>query len=666
MSGLFLNFFQVELSEDYVSIDTVDYQNYSSQEAFKELQKKNPDLFFYRLNDKIIIWNRLGKNNVFNGSRRVEFYLTENPKILSKLLEVALIEYFRVRLSKYKIVKNKHSHTWELISPSDILDGKIPGLVVNRIVHFSPCFFYREGKLLFGFSLSISLKNSFTWSKNDFEKYGIDMAGLKGNEDSIFANKQAISRFLSTTGNTLSYDKYINAENENYNRFKVISKFYNWLLDKKAEIPLPFDLKVVNISKKYLPIENNLIKSDIIFKPQRYFYSNRKNSDNLRFYDEMVRKYQPYSLELYQNKNITIGVVCPKEYQGETEGFIKKIEAKLKEDFHFNSLSFHLKIIPNIDLESYKTVLYDQDLLTSDMIYVVVSEVHEKLKPSLSPYFLCKAKFIGNGIPTQDIQIETIRLNLTKPTMTNIALNTYAKLGGTAWTIEKEDKLRDELIIGVGSTVSDDNRHVLGIAQIFHNDGRYLTGDCSPLSTFDNYAENLEEHLYNTLKPLADSMSKSGTFRLIFHLFKSASDEYEIKAINSLKKRLDDYNFEFALVHLGYGHNYRLYYNDGRNDVAQGTYIQLSRYSALLNFVKDSDLPLKIDLDSRSTFISLFYLAKQIYWFSHLSHRSYIPAKRTVTIMYPSLMSKMTEELKKVENWDLDRLKAVSEKLWFI
>ena len=62
----------------------------------------------------------------------------------------------------------------------------------------------------------------------------------------------------------------------------------------------------------------------------RLFYSNRKNTQKLFRYDEMVKTYQPYSLELYQNKKIKIGVICPSEYQGETEGFVKKIEAKLK------------------------------------------------------------------------------------------------------------------------------------------------------------------------------------------------------------------------------------------------------------------------------------------------------------------------------------------------
>lgn len=162
------------------------------------------------------------------------------------------------------------------------------------------------------------------------------------------------------------------------------------------------------------------------------------------------------------------------------------------------------------------------------------------------------------------------------------------------------------------------------------------------------------------------NLQETGTFRLIFHLYKSASAEYEIKALNALREHFSKYPIEFALVHLGYGHNFRIYNEDGAAEVPKGTFIQLSKYTALLHFIPQSDLPLKIDLDKRSSFTSLFYLAKQVYWFSHLSHRSYIPSKRTVTIMYPSLMAQMTEKLKKVDSWDYDRLKAVSEKLWFI
>jgi hypothetical protein len=666
MSGLFLNFFHLDIpAPDPIDFPTLPYAAYATKEAFKKLKDDYADWAFYRIDDLIYLWPKNDQAVLPSGIATLLVVITEKPKLLAKIFEMALIDLI-AKNGSYNFFKNKHANVWEIIAKKDLLKGAIPGLIVNRVVHFSTTFFYKEDRLFFGFTLSAALKNAFTWSREEFAEAGIDAAGLKGNEEKIYANLQSLKRFLDSSGFSSTYDKVTTQENLNGKAFQVIDGFQQWLQKNRSSIVMPFALNVNSISRKYLPFDNDIVRSEIIGKPQRYFYSNRKNTEGLRFYDQMVKTYQPYSLELYQNKAIKIGMICPAAYQGETEGFIKKIEMKLKEVFHFNALSFLFKTIPGTDLDSYKERIYEDDLLKCDLIYVIVNEAQEKLHPNFSPYYVCKAKLIGNGIPTQDVQIETIRQNLNAFTMTNIALNTYAKLGGTAWTIEKEDRLKDELVIGIGSTISDNGQFVLGIAQVFHNDGRYMTGDCSPLSTFATYPDNLENHLFKTLSPLIEEMSKTGKFRLIFHLFKSASEEYEIKAIEKLKTRLSEYDFEFALVHLGYGHNYRLYYNDGRSDINQGTYVQLSRYSAVLHFVPKSDLPLKIDLDKRSDFTSLFYIAKQVYWFSHLSHRSYMPSKRTVTIMYPSLMARMTEELKKVEGWDFDRLKAVSDKLWFI
>ncbi|MDN3584661.1 Piwi domain-containing protein [Mucilaginibacter flavus] len=666
MSGLFLNFFHLDIPAPVpIDFPTLPYAAYATKEAFKKLNGDHADWTFYRIDDLIYLWPKNNQAVLPQGTATLPVVITEKPKLLAKIFEMALIDLIATNGS-YNFFKNKHANVWEIIAKKDLLKGAIPGLTVNRVVHFSTTFFYKEDRLFFGFTLSAALKNAFTWSREEFAEAGIDAAGLRGNEEKIYANLQSLKRFLDSSGASSTYDKVTTQENLNSKAFQVIDGFQQWLQKKRGSIVLPFGLNVNSISRNYLPFDNDVVRSEIIGKPQRYFYSNRKNTEGLRFYDQMVKTYQPYSLELYQNKAIKIGVICPAAYQGETEGFIKKIEMKLKEVFHFNALSFLFKTIPGTDLDSYKERLYEDDLLKCDLIYVIVNEAQEKLHPNFSPYYVCKAKLIGNGIPTQDVQIETIRQNLNAFTMTNIALNTYAKLGGTAWTIEKEDRLKDELVIGIGSTISDNGQFVLGIAQVFHNDGRYMTGDCSPLSTFATYPANLENHLFKTLSPLIEEMSKTGKFRLIFHLFKSASEEYEIKAIEKLKARLSEYDFEFALVHLGYGHNYRLYYNDGKSDINQGTYVQLSRHSAVLHFVPKSDLPLKIDLDKRSDFTSLFYIAKQVYWFSHLSHRSYMPSKRTVTIMYPSLMARMTEELKKVEGWDFDRLKAVSDKLWFI
>ena len=173
--------------------------------------------------------------------------------------------------------------------------------------------------------------------------------------------------------------------------------------------------------------------------------------------------------------------------------------------------------------------------------------------------------------------------------LNNLSLNIYAKIGGTAWTIEKEERRKEELVIGIGSTTDKDGRLVMGLAQIFHSDGRYLVGDCVPLSTFDNYAANLQKYLEDNLeKVINDHINKQLEFRLIFHMFKSPSIRNEIKAVNETIKKFSQLTFKYALVHLGYGHNFRLFANDGKGKIPKGTFIKLDEYTALLHFVEDS------------------------------------------------------------------------------
>ena len=231
MSGLFLNFYQVEIPTKTVQIKSVEYNYYNAKETFSHLKDNFKNLSFYRYDDKILFWEKSNKSEIPENTSLVNVDLNSNVKILSKILEVSIIDF--IESKGYQIFKNKHSNSWEITSPKDILNGSIQGLSVNRIVHFSPCFFFKENKMLLGFSLSTSLKNSFTWNKIEFEKNGIDIKGLKGNEERIFANRQSLKRFLETTGALDKYDKIIFEENKNNIIFKIIDKFYLWLKKKK-------------------------------------------------------------------------------------------------------------------------------------------------------------------------------------------------------------------------------------------------------------------------------------------------------------------------------------------------------------------------------------------------------------------------------------------------
>ena len=380
----------------------------------------------------------------------------------------------------------------------------------------------------------------------------------------------------------------------------------------------------------------------------------------------MVKEYKPASYEEI-SESVKIGIICPSKFEGRTETFLKILKDKLQSELHINNIVYDTVFVPDEKLASYASVIYDDRVLNAELVIVIVSEDQKALPVKSSPYYFCKAKLIGNGIPTQQITIETINTS-NSFSLTNISLNIYAKIGGTAWTIEKEDKLKKEFIIGIGSTTLQDGKQVLGLAQIFDPDGRYLVGDCAPISTFENYKENLVLFLERIIKQEIESASITGSdeFRLIFHIYKSASSEYELAAVKEVLSLFDNYTFKYALIHLAYGHNYRLFFNEGKGDLKRGIYLPLDDREALLTFVPSSNLPLKINLDWRSSFKDLQYLSQQVYWFSDLSHRTYMPSKRTVTLMYPSLMVSLTEKLKEVEGWDFERLRYINEKLWFI
>lgn len=298
--------------------------------------------------------------------------IKSNPKLFSRILESCTISFLK-SINVYEIRKNRYSNSWELSSSRDLLEGKISGLNINKTVHFATYFTGDEQEITFGFTLSTSLCNNFTWSKAEFEKNGIDTKGLKGKEGLLFANKQTVKRFLESTGSHKLYeDIYLNSSDRSQ-AYSTIDKTCSWILSKIAAIKMPNGLKITSIQKRYLPIENNRIKAETIFKPQRYFYSNSRNTKGFRFYDQMVEAYKPYSLEVFQTKRIQFGVICPSEYQGETEGFLKKLEQKLRSVFHFQNIAFSLHIIKGTNLINYQEVLYDESLLKSDLVYVIIS-----------------------------------------------------------------------------------------------------------------------------------------------------------------------------------------------------------------------------------------------------------------------------------------------------
>lgn len=85
-----------------------------------------------------------------------------------------------------------------------------------------------------------------------------------------------------------------------------------------------------------------------------------------------------------------------------------------------------------------------------DLFFVL----HDKTEreEETSPYYACKALLLEHGIMTQNVTADLVHNSKQfEWAAGNIALATFSKLGGTAWTLEPSSKRRS-LIIGIGRT----------------------------------------------------------------------------------------------------------------------------------------------------------------------------------------------------------------------
>jgi hypothetical protein len=87
MSGLFLNFYQIEIDLKEFSVKALNYSDYQSKEDFLKLRDSNKKCTFYRENDKILVWSANELNGEFKQLPDYKIKLNDNPKIISRIIK---------------------------------------------------------------------------------------------------------------------------------------------------------------------------------------------------------------------------------------------------------------------------------------------------------------------------------------------------------------------------------------------------------------------------------------------------------------------------------------------------------------------------------------------------------------------------------------------------
>ena len=139
-----------------------------------------------------------------------------------------------------------------------------------------------------------------------------------------------------------------------------------------------------------------------------------------------------------------------------------------------------------------------------DLGLVQTRKAFEALPADRNPYLVAKAAFMKAGICVQSAHIETMEMphaNLAY-TLNNLALATYAKLGGLPFVMSTRTPATHELVVGLGYSEVGEGRfgsrsRYVGITTVFQGDGRYLVWGQTREVEFEGYAQALLERSPN-------------------------------------------------------------------------------------------------------------------------------------------------------------------------
>ena len=666
MNGLQLNYLELKFNKDQIAIAELNYEN---KEWFAKLKEMNKDKIFKRDGNKVYYWNRdfSTMGDLISGAKISTIDINEHPFIFCRIIESYII-YKMSMINGYRIWLDKYSNVWKIEKETNLYTDE--GLAVYRVISFNMYFNSFNDQKTYGIVVNTELKTRFIKNKYELENFGFDTRGLNGKDEIIFANKKALNRYLESTQTSNKYNTLIKTQLSNNYAYKEINKFNSWLKSVLYNQTIFNNLTITYCKTNIIPSDNDVFDAKFLNKPVKYFCDDSfvQNGDRL-YVNEAIKKFKPYNYSDLKNE-YNIAIVCPAEHQGVTEDFIKKIEQRLLDTFHLSKINFISFIAKTTSLESYREAIYSKSLSGIDLAIVVVLDKFKEIEDNKSPYLFTKSKFFNHEIPTQEVRLETMLASSTMLpfTLNNISLNIFAKLGGIPWVVEKLDNIKQEFIIGISSTLNKDNKKIFGVATVFEFNGKYYQSDCVPLSDYYSFEDKNEyaKKLELTISHLIEKVKVKENVRFIFHLTKSPSNKYEIKAINNILQKYENYNVQYALIKIGYFHNFRLFKNEGLQYVSDGQYVRISCNEALVQFKGSDKNPVRFTLHKDSTFKDMYALVRQVYWFSYLSYRSYKPARKPVTTLYPWLITSLLEKMKSIEGLDRDMILRMEDKLWFI
>lgn len=420
-----------------------------------------------------------------------------------------------------------------------------------------------------------------------------------------------------------------------------------------------------------------------------------------------LSKFGPFNAARFERNELRVLAIFHPQSRGAATQFLKRLidgipdsryfQRGLKALFRLTSVESVLKEVKSSTPESYEEAvdeaINDMDAQGFDIALVECPEGSRIIPIKDNPYYRARARLMSYGIPTQGVRDQHLRAaqDFLQWTLGPLALQIYAKVGGTPWRLPGAQSVDREIVVGIGNSLERPNlwagaeqSRVVGITTFFLGDGSYVLGERLRSVPYETYFEELLKALKTSINSIAEQYAwKDGdSVRIVFHIFKPIKN-VEADVVARLIEEFPQFKILFAFVTISTEHPWMMfrsaYEKDGRTNVTlceRGDNLILDPYNCLLQLRGDNDRPNKkhrppypvsIRVHEKSTYRDLKYIAQQIHDFAYLSWRSFYPNETPVTVFYSNLIAVESSKLNKVPGWNAGFLDThFRRKQWFL
>lgn len=433
--------------------------------------------------------------------------------------------------------------------------------------------------------------------------------------------------------------------------------------------------------------------------------------------DRGLTNYGPYDSITFDIKSPNILCICNKNNRGLFTNFLSGLkdglpqsrffQKGLQRKYDLQDVLFNVKEIQEFTVDEYLNAIRSEDESKPHLAIIEIPAAFKRYDDRKNPYYAIKAKLLSLEIPVQYVTTEIIR-NHNEYILNALALQIYAKLGGVPWVLPSQRSVDREIVIGIGHSwlrknqyVGAEQNRVVGITTFLSSDGQYLLADKVKDVAFENYFTELLKSLKNSIQRLSTEQgwADGETVRLIFHIFKPIKNT-EFDVISQLVREINQYKIKFAFVTISQKHPNMLfdiqqpgvqkYGNNGTIGAYipnRGSNIFLDSETCIVQMLGANELktakqgmskPIQIkirtpqgnyDNNGLNDFIfhDLRYITQQIFSFTYLSWRSFLPGEEPATMKYSNLISRLLGKMRSVPGWDADKLNyGLKRKKWFL